>query len=286
MSNTQRFMLLCALLFVCLGFANAQIRLETTAYVVGTNPTAAYPASSKLPVESAITSYLRFDVDRTPPYTCGKTVLRLHVNSVATPGKFDVFEVSGNWDNTRLTYQSAPSLGVSATGNHPVAVSYSDIGRFIDVDITSVVQKWVNKTAPNNGIALALIGADATPGTFSFDGIQREGVTANPPELLQLEACEKYDNVLPVQLVKCVAAHDDCPDQTKDAEDQWIGAAEIICNAHPCSKANLVCSRSSAKPVSGKNENPDDNDCKRRDATKPKGCYSYAVGNVQCKCMV
>ena len=284
----SRCLPLSLVISVCSLCAMAQLPLETTAYVTLSSSAPTTLPSTILPVEMGSISYLEFNSEKALPQMCGKSILRLRVKSVAAPGAFDVFEVVGPWNNDGLTYQKAlPLLGASATGNHPVSLTLVDVGRLIDVDITPAVQNWVHKTAPNHGIALVLVGTATSAGSFTFDGIQSQDVTAHPPQILQQEDCESYNNVLPDQFLTCVGPHDDCPDQTKDAVDSWKFLAEEICHSHPCpTEAKPLCTRSSPDPATGKNENADDSACKRKDPAKPKGCYSYAVGNVQCKCVL
>jgi hypothetical protein len=123
-------------------------------------------------------SYLQFNLSTVPAgATINKATLRLFVDAMVTPGSFDVYQLNIGWFESTLTFNNAPPLGVSATGNHPVAVS--KVNQFVMVDITSLVQNWQNGTIPNNGIALATTTAT---GSFSFDS-KESTLTSHQPEL-------------------------------------------------------------------------------------------------------
>lgn len=123
-------------------------------------------------------SYLQFNLSTVPAgATINKATLRLFVDAMVTPGSFDVYQLNTGWFESTLTFNNAPPLGVSATGNHPVAVS--KVNQFVMVDITSLVQSWQNGTIPNNGIALATTTAT---GGFSFDS-KESTLTSHQPEL-------------------------------------------------------------------------------------------------------
>src|SRR5271157_4673874 len=69
-------------------------------------------------------AYLRFNLSTLPSNaSIDKATLRLFVNSVTTPGSFDVYQVNTAWTESTLTFNNAPPLGVSATSGNPVAVS-------------------------------------------------------------------------------------------------------------------------------------------------------------------
>jgi hypothetical protein len=155
MSRCLRLSLACLVFSLLSMSMAAQVSIDAAAYVTSSNPNANYPTSDTLPVDAGTTSYIRFSPDTLPSHSCvGKAVLRLHVNGVTAPGTFDVYQVNGGWAEGTLTFNTAPSLGASATGNRPRAVSPSDLGTFIQVDITALVRNWFNGTTPNNGIAL------------------------------------------------------------------------------------------------------------------------------------
>jgi len=125
-------------------------------------------------------SYIKFNLGTLPSgVNVSKATLRLFVDQVAAPGSFDVYQLNTSWTESTLTYNNAPALGTSATGNHPIAFTSSTLNQFIVIDITSLVQGWMNGSIANNGVALAL----TTPGgAVAFDS--KESIyTSHQPEL-------------------------------------------------------------------------------------------------------
>jgi hypothetical protein len=87
--------------------------------------------------------------------------------------------LSSSWAENTLTYKNEPSLGASVTGGHPVAVTASSVNQFVVIDITPLVQAWVNGSEANDGVALSLQG---NSGAFAFDS-KESTATSHQPEL-------------------------------------------------------------------------------------------------------
>jgi hypothetical protein len=127
-----------------------------------------------------MTSYVQFNFSTLPTgASVSKATLRLYVDAVNKPGSFDVYELDTAWAENTLTYNTAPPLGLSATGNHPTAISASSLRQYVLVDITPLVQGWLSGAVTNNGVALALTSAG---GNFSFDS-KESSFTSNGPDL-------------------------------------------------------------------------------------------------------
>jgi hypothetical protein len=150
--------------------------------------TFAYSASAKanyagypqLVVTQGATTFIQFNLGSVPANaTVSKATLRLYVDAVSKTGAFDVYEVNTPWTENSLNFTNAPTPGLSATGTHPVTISSANANQFVLVDITSLVQEWVNGSLANNGIALKLTSA---AGTFSFDS-KESLMTSHEPEL-------------------------------------------------------------------------------------------------------
>ena len=125
-------------------------------------------------------SYIQFNLATLPSNaTVTKATLKLYVDQVTTAGSFDVYELNSSWNEATMTYNNAPALGSSATGGNPIAFTTASLNQFIIVDITPLVQQWVNGSLPNNGLALAMTTA---AGAISFDS-KEATLTSHPPEL-------------------------------------------------------------------------------------------------------
>jgi hypothetical protein len=162
----------------CTAHAQAPPRADT--FVSSNAPARNFGSEPLLAVQAGTTSYVQFNLADLPAgATVSKATLRLYVDISTQAGSFDVYEIDSPWSENSLNFNNAPSLGVSATGSKPVTVSRSSQNQFVLVDITPLVQGWLNGTIPNNGVALALVGP---AGCFGFDS--KESVfTSHEPEL-------------------------------------------------------------------------------------------------------
>lgn len=178
--NSKSVLLLLLSLLAAPGFVSAQSAPPAAdTFVSITNASANHGAAQVLLVTGSTDSYISFNLGALPTGAhVRKATLRLFVDSVAAAGQFDVYQVDGPWTENGLTYRNAPALGRSATGSHPVALSAANIGQFVLIDITPLVQDWVSGIVPNDGIALVQAGG----GVFSFDS--KENITtSHHPEL-------------------------------------------------------------------------------------------------------
>ncbi len=159
----------------------AQAPPSADTYVSSATPKTNYGASPILVVQPGTTTFVQFNLSTLPTgASVNKATLRLYVDAVLTGGSFDVFPVNGVWSESTLTYNTPPpALGNSATGNKPVAITTASSNKFFLIDITPLVQAWVNGTVANNGVALALTSSN---GIFSFDA-KESLLTGNGPEL-------------------------------------------------------------------------------------------------------
>ena len=151
-------------------------------FVSSTNPRTNYGASIILVVQSGANSYLQFNLSTLPAgAVVNKATLRLYVDAVSKSGTFDVYQLNAGWNENTLTFNTPPpALGASATGGKPVSISSSTLNQFLLIDITPLVQGWVNGTIPNNGVALALTNGSSA--SFSMDA-KESLLTGNAPEL-------------------------------------------------------------------------------------------------------
>jgi hypothetical protein len=160
--------------------ASAQAPPRADTFVSNEAPSRSFGSEPLLAVQSGTTSYIQFNLAGLPAgATVSKATLRLYVDAASQAGSFDVYEIDSPWSESSMTFNNAPSLGISATGGKPVTVSKSSLNQFVLVDITPLVQGWLNGTIPNNGLALALIG---TAGCFGFDSKESD-YTSHEPEL-------------------------------------------------------------------------------------------------------
>jgi hypothetical protein len=129
------------------------------AYVLFAAPTRNFGDAPTLLVQgpaNAARAFVRFDLSTLPAGTVGgdvvKATLRLWVATVTTPGLFDVYTVRGQWRERAVTAGTAPRTGTAEVSGVPV--TRAGRNTVVTVDLTEVVQDWLDRTLPNHGIAL------------------------------------------------------------------------------------------------------------------------------------
>ena len=133
------------------------------------------------PGPTAAQTYMRFDLTTLPAGTRGadvaRAVLRLWVAKVTRPGMFDVHSVRGGWSEDALTAANAPGRGRDELLG--IQVSGQDRSRFVLVDVTELVQEWLDRTLENNGLVLM---PNAAGVSVEFDS-KENATTSHEPQL-------------------------------------------------------------------------------------------------------
>jgi hypothetical protein len=133
------------------------------------------------PGPAAAHAYLRFDLTTLPAGTRGpdvaRAVLRLWVAKVTRGGMFDVHSVRGGWSEEALTAANAPGRGRDELIGIPV--SPRDRNGFVVVDLTELVQEWLDRTLENNGLVLV---PNAAGVGVEFDS-KENATTSHEPQL-------------------------------------------------------------------------------------------------------
>ncbi|WP_109488591.1 DNRLRE domain-containing protein [Occallatibacter savannae] len=161
--------------------AVAQAPPSADTFVSSATPTTNYGPTTSLAVGQGTTTYIQFNLTGIPANaSVSKATLRLYVDAVGKAGSFDVYEVDNPWTENKVTYNTpAPVPGISATGGNSVAVTAASMNQYLLIDITSLVQAWLNGSIENHGLALRLT---SSAGLFSFDS-KESLLTGNGPEL-------------------------------------------------------------------------------------------------------
>ena len=171
-------------LFFCILLAPlgiwAQAPSAADTFVASSTPTTNYGTQPILAVQNGVTSFVQFNLSAIPQgSTVNKATIRLYVDTVVTPGSFDIYQVNSAWSEGSVTYHTIPSIGASATNDNPTSITAASKNKFLLIDITTLAQNWLNGSVPNNGVALQLTG---TTGSFSFDS-KEATATSHEPEL-------------------------------------------------------------------------------------------------------
>lgn len=154
MSLVRRVFLLWAVLF---GAGLPAVAVEATlvadAHVNSALPGANSGAISNLKVGGGYTALLQFDLSTLPAGTTGaqvsRAILRLYCNRVDVAGQVSVQAVNQAWGESTVTYGTMPSLGGGAQ-----VVAVSQVGAYVTVDVTALVQGWMGASGTNDGLAL------------------------------------------------------------------------------------------------------------------------------------
>ena len=170
---------------------HAQITPLQDSYTNSAAPSTNYGTAGTLNVEDAgpiddITiqnTYIQFDLSSIPSGYTGadvaKATLKLYVNAVATPGAFYVINVVGPWTESgkgSITYNLNP--GFAGNAITLVSLKTANVHDYINIDVTSALQGWLNDPESNYG--LALVGD--YPVNVSFDS-KENTAESHPPEL-------------------------------------------------------------------------------------------------------
>ena len=133
------------------------------------------------PGPAAAQAYVRFDLTTLPAGTRGsdiaRAVLRLWVAKVTRGGLLDVHSVRGGWSEGALTAATAPGRGRDELMG--ISVSPQDRNHFLVVDVTELVQEWLDRTLENNGLVLM---PNAAGVSVEFDS-KENATTSHEPQL-------------------------------------------------------------------------------------------------------
>ncbi|MGH7766318.1 MAG: DNRLRE domain-containing protein, partial [Candidatus Binatia bacterium] len=143
---------LLALLAVAVEFSRpavsfaVQAILLDDAYTKSTYPTSKFGTKLTVVVSSVTTGLLHFDLSSLPAGVTSDNVksatLTLFARGTVKAGTFKIMRVAGAWLEPTVTHNTVPALG--ATEVTGIAVAPTDSGQFISIDLTTLVQDWVD----------------------------------------------------------------------------------------------------------------------------------------------
>ncbi len=161
-------------------------------------------------------SFLKFDLSSLSVASVDSAILRLFVlaKTEILPSPIVVNRVTTDFDINTVTYNTMPTYVLTASTTD---VSTEEVLTYIEIDITNLVNQWLNGTFPNYGIALTNpdgttsvqfggkpIGATFEPQlvinyssgtTGNLTGIQAQ-LQGSPGELINDEANVIFDTII------------------------------------------------------------------------------------------
>jgi len=172
MSRTiSRF--LCAALFVP-GVWAADSPLVADTFLSSANNSSNFGAATALAASPTSTTLLQFDTSAFSGLVT-KATLTVFVDRITSAGSLAVAPVTSTWNEGTVTNGTAPSIG--ATFANPTA---SASNQYLSIDVTSVVQGWVNNPSSNFGLAITVANGQTT--SVFFDS-KENTVTSHPARL-------------------------------------------------------------------------------------------------------
>ncbi len=164
--------------------AAAQIPATDDSYTASSSPGSNYGTQPSLSVIGpGVNSYIRFDLTALPARltrsNISKATLRLNINGVTTSATFDVYLVTSSWTEGAITFSKPPTLDTKVASAVMITTSKRN---FIDVDVTSAVQAWLNSPTPSPNYGIALVPSSGSSISVSFDSKENTS-TSHDPEL-------------------------------------------------------------------------------------------------------
>ncbi len=93
---------------------------------------------------------VQFDLSQVPSGTVSNATLVLFINTLGAAGTVNISAANGTWTESMVTGENAPVPGASVASNVATATAHD----YVNVDVTSAVQAWLNGTTPNNGFII------------------------------------------------------------------------------------------------------------------------------------
>jgi microcystin-dependent protein len=170
------------------------LHVTDDAFVNAPQPSANFGANQSLLVSRTRTAFLRFDIQ---PLVDGPasdaTRLRLFLNSVQAPGVITFHAVLDSWSEATITAGTAPA--VEPVPFASAALASSQVGDYLMIDASPVVQAWLDGVLTNHGVAIRANLTDNTSVTFDA---KENRQTSHAPEL---EALPGSGDVQPIGAV-------------------------------------------------------------------------------------
>jgi CubicO group peptidase (beta-lactamase class C family)/lysophospholipase L1-like esterase len=112
---------------------------------------------------------VQFDLSPLNGSAISNAVFNFRLNSLRTGGNIDLQLIDEPWSESSVNFANQPAFSGTVQS---VPVTTADVGSMVSVDLTEIVQNWVNGSQPNHGLRLetsqtikAEINSSESPGT-------------------------------------------------------------------------------------------------------------------------
>ena len=165
LSRLLNFGCLLAALLLTAGAHATEAPVTADTSLNGSSPNTNFGTLGNLVVSPGNSALLRFDMSTLPNGVTAANITKatvvLFVNRIGTPGAIQVLPLTSPWSETGVTFNNPPTAGAAVGG---AAMNLPQ--NFIQIDVTSLVQSWVNNPGSNNGIALVADPAASSTSVF------------------------------------------------------------------------------------------------------------------------
>src|SRR5438105_5883453 len=176
------------LLTILSSMAWAQLPVTDDTYVSSAAPTTNNGNSPSLVVQksSNVTTLIKLDLSQltaagVSSTAVSKATLKLYTSAGTGQGTFDLYRIDSSWAEGTVTYNTSPAMALITAGAAacPGVQCVNTASKYVQVDITSLVQDWLAGGHANNGLALK---PNATTISVTFEG-KESTTTSHAPEL-------------------------------------------------------------------------------------------------------
>src|SRR5437870_5461298 len=196
------------LLTILSSMAWAQLPVTDDTYVSSAAPTTNNGNSPSLVVQKSSngTTLIRLDLSQLTAAgvsntAVSKATLKLYTSAVTGQGTFDLYRIDSSWAEGTVTYNTSPAMALITAGAAacPGVQCVNTASKYVQVDITSLVQDWLAGGHANNGLALK---PNATTISVTFEG-KESTTTSHAPELdvvLNTSLAQLQGQITPAQV--------------------------------------------------------------------------------------
>lgn len=163
-------------------------------------------------------SLIQFDLSSIPVGSIiSSAILDIYVDysyNISVEKAINVKRITSSWNESTVTYNGRPSHDVSSRGS---SASFTDLIGHKTIDITSLVQEWINEVYPNYGVRLHNVD-ESLFASYVTGYSSGHGTPSERPSLTIDYVAEINPNT-PTGLIKTGVSTDTTPNFSVDISD-------------------------------------------------------------------